>query len=290
MTGSIVKTPLRVREKEVLPPSSGRGEWFQNQRLRFIESRLFWSGRLTSRTLTETFNIHRSVASRDLGAYQNLAPRNMLYDKSRKHFVAGRNFLPVFGPPSLDRLAAHSVLGDQFPGAETTFHWLPQIRRHIDPAIARNVSECIRSGKDLLIVYRSMKEPDGLERWVSPTALFSDGRRWHARAYCHLRKDYRDFVLGRIAVADRTRPNDTRLPVDESWDEIVPVHVIPHPSLSEAQQQLVRTDYNMNEQGLTIECRKALLLYALIGMGLDNDIGPPRQVLALGDTAIRALV
>lgn len=289
MTLAILKTPLRTRTKAVIQNSWTRGEWFQNQRLRFIENRLFWSGNLTSKDLTETFNIHRSVASRDFAAYQQMAPRNMLYDRSRRCFVAGRYFLPVFGSPTLDRLAAHSVLGDQFPGEESPFHWLPQIHRQIDPAVARNISECIRSQQDLLIVYRSMKEPQGLERWISPTALISDGRRWHVRAYCHLRNEYRDFVIGRIAIADKARPGDGELPKDEDWDEVIAVRIIPHPSLSEAQQALVRMDYKMDEHGFVITCRKALLLYALVGMNLENDIGPPRQVLALADPSIRSL-
>lgn len=283
MTGSTLRTPLKRREKPVSLLSSSRGEWFQTQRLRFIETRLFWSGSLTSKDLTETFNIHRSVASRDFGAYQKLAPRNMLYDRRKRCFVAGRYFLPIFGSPTLDKLAAHSVLGDQFPGGESIFQWLPQVQRHIDPAVARNIAECIKSNRDLLIVYRSMKEPTGLERWITPKALVSDGRRWHVRAYCHSRNDYRDFVIGRIAVADRTRPHDLELPDDEDWEDIIPVHIIPHPSLSKAQKALVRLDYNMDETGFTMKCRKALLLYALVGMGLDSDIGPPRQVLALAE-------
>lgn len=268
-----------------------RGEWFQIQRLRFIEDRLFWTGSLTSKDLIEVFGVHRSVASRDFGVYQALAPRNMLYDRSRRHFVAGRQFLPVFESPSVDRLAAHSVLGDRFPGSQPAFHWLPQLDRHIDAAVTRNVGECIRSERDLLVVYRSMKEPDGQERWISPMALVSDGSRWHTRAYCHLRNDYRDFVLGRIATADRTRPRprDNILPEDEDWNEIVSVHIVPHPELTEAQQVLVRSDYKMEAQGLELSCRKSLLLYALIGMGLDQPFGPPRQVLALADPAVREL-
>ncbi|MGO1659301.1 MAG: WYL domain-containing protein [Marinobacter sp.] len=290
MKGTTLKTPLQKREKAVTLSSPTRGEWFQAQRLRFIETRLFWSGSLTSKDLTETFNIHRSVASRDFGAYQELAPRNMLYNRSARCFVAGRYFLPIFGSPTLDKLSAHSVLEDQFPGEESIFQWLPQIHRHVDPAIARNVAECIRSESDLLIVYRSMKEPEGLERWISPKALVSDGRRWHVRAYCHTRNGYRDFVIGRIATADRTRQHDSELPVDDDWETVVPIHIIPHPSLSEAQKSLVRMDYNMDETGFEMKCRKALLLYALVGMGLDNDECPPKQVLALADPSIRSLL
>lgn len=286
MSATIVKTPLRKREKAVSLPSSMRGEWFQIQRLRFIEDRLFWTGSLTSKDLTEVFGVHRSVASRDFRVYQEMAPRNMLYDRSRRCFVAGRQFLPVFESPSVNRLAAHSVLGDRFPGSDPVFHWLPQIHRHIDSAVTRNVGECIRSEKDLLINYRSMMNPEGQERWISPMALVSDGYRWHTRAYCHLRNDYRDFVIGRIASADHTRPRDNILPDDEDWNEIVNLHIIPHPELTEAQQTLVRSDYKMETQGIVLSCRKSLLHYALIGMGLDKSFGPPRQVLALADPSI----
>lgn len=290
MTGSTLKTPLKRREKEVALTSESRGEWFQSQRLRFIESRLFWSGRLRSRDLTERFNIHRSVASRDFGVYQKLAPRNMLYDRGEKYFLAGRYFLPIFGSPTLDKLAAHSVLGDEFPADSDVFNWLPQISRYTDPAVARNVSECIKSGQELRVVYRSMSEPDGVERWISPVALVSDGRRWHARAYCHLRHDYRDFVLGRITGADQTRENSLELPRDEDWEEIITVQVIPHPSLSNPQQALVRMEYNMGPDGFAVECRKALLLYALVSMGLDTDGSPPQQTLSLADPSIRFLL
>lgn len=106
-----IKTPLRWRETAVHLPGRSRGSWFSEHRLRFIEARLFWSGRINRSDLMDHYHTHRSVASEDITEYRRLAPRNAVYDRSKKLYRAGKRFLPIFGAPALQGLFAHSVGG-----------------------------------------------------------------------------------------------------------------------------------------------------------------------------------
>jgi hypothetical protein len=58
--------------------------WGVERRLEFIEFRLFWEGSVNRGDLIDTFGVSIQQASTDLQRYQDIAPPNMLYDKSAK--------------------------------------------------------------------------------------------------------------------------------------------------------------------------------------------------------------
>lgn len=61
------------------------GHWGQERRLEFIDFRLLWEGRLNRADITEFFRISVPQASLDLAKYQEIAPGNMVYDRTQKH-------------------------------------------------------------------------------------------------------------------------------------------------------------------------------------------------------------
>ena len=70
--------------------------WGQERRLEFIEFRLLWEGRINRSELVDHFGISVPQASIDLSRYAELAPANLIYDKTAKAYVTGVQFVPVF--------------------------------------------------------------------------------------------------------------------------------------------------------------------------------------------------
>lgn len=269
--------------------ADGRGRWFIEQRLRFIESRLFWAGTINRRDLVEHFGINQALASQDLSEYQRLAPRNAVYDKSAKLYRAGRQFRPAFPNPSLSALVAHTQLRDGFAPLASAADVPPTLDRVADPVVARNIAAACREGFALRVFYRSMSHPDGGWRWLEPRHLVTDGWRWHVRAWCREREGFRDFVLSRIEQADEPAAAQCTEQIDEDWESVVNVIIQPHPGLTPQQRTMTERDYAMTDGRLLVPCRKALMWYLLRNLGLDIDDRPPRQVLALADTSLRNL-
>ena len=62
---------------ETLPK---RLRWAPEQRLEFIEFRLFWDGAVNRSDLMDRFGISEPQASKDLASYRELAANNLQYD------------------------------------------------------------------------------------------------------------------------------------------------------------------------------------------------------------------
>ena len=72
--------------------------WGVEQRLEFIEFRLFWEGAINRSDLVDQFGVSVPQASNDLRRYQEIAPCNMVYDKSAKRYNQRRRTLSPFFP------------------------------------------------------------------------------------------------------------------------------------------------------------------------------------------------
>jgi len=80
--------------------------WGVEQRLEFIEFRLFWEGGINRSDITGFFGVSVPQASKDLTQYQELAPDNVRYDRSEKRYFATESFRPRFLKPDADRYLA----------------------------------------------------------------------------------------------------------------------------------------------------------------------------------------
>ncbi|MFT5545607.1 MAG: hypothetical protein ACI8YD_001287, partial [Rheinheimera aquimaris] len=74
--------------------------WGQERRLEFIDFRLQWEGRVNRSDLTDFFRISIPQASLDFSVYQELAPGNMIYDRTQKTYVATESFKAIMVNPS----------------------------------------------------------------------------------------------------------------------------------------------------------------------------------------------
>jgi hypothetical protein len=266
-----------VRPNTSSPPP--RSRWREQLRLQFIDWRLLWDGRLNRADLTAFFGVSVPQASLDIAAYQALAPEAMRYDRSAKVYVAAEGLRPVFATSDSvhflnELLAIHTGL----TGAEQSFiGWQPPVG--LVPSPTRVVPTqtlvallgAIRGGTALRVMYQSMSSDGASERTITPHALGHDGWRWHVRAWCSKRQRFLDFVIGRVLQVLGSAKAQARGEDDHEWSTLVDIVIVPNPQLSAGAAKAIELDYGMTGGQARLQCRQALLYYALKRLGLDRD-------------------
>jgi WYL domain len=268
--------------------------WGTEQRLEFIEFRLYWNRRVNRADLTRQFGISVPQASLDLTRYQQLAPTNMTYDKSAKTYLASPALRPVFFSPDADAyLNSLRSISDKIVAPEQT--WLgrtpdmaalPLLSRRSNPDHLRAILAAIQDNAALNVRYQSMSRPRPTWRRISPHALGFDGFRWHARAFCHIDRTYKDFLLPRILKVGERAAGEAEPSGDRAWHETVTLRIRPHPALTPAQRRAIEIDYGMTKGILRIEVRAALAYYARKRLGLDrapDTVKPNDQQIVLAN-------
>ncbi len=265
--------------------------WSRERRLEFIDFRLRWDGRLNRAALIDFFGISTPQASLDIARYTELAPKNLEYDRSARVYLAGPKFKPVFltGHPSRylnDLLATASgfIKSDaSFIGWQPSVAAVPVPGRTMSADTLAALLKAMRNGSALKVSYQSMTRPEPTERLLSPQALAHDGFRWHIRAYCHARKDFRDFVIARILSVAASESAVVPPLEDTEWQTVVRLVLAPHPGLSEAHRRVIELDYGMDEGEAVLECRQALLFYLLKHLGFEKgrNVKPEAQQIIL---------
>lgn len=268
----------KIDPGQVGTSASRRGRWGQDRRLEFIDSRLYWEGRINRSALTDFFGISVPQASLDLAEYQKQAPRNAVYDASQKMYVATEDFQPVMGDPGSGRyLAELYALTTEILRRDISFMgWTPpaDVVRHptrvVPQTFLRQTLTAIQERRVLKIAYQAMSRPEPTDREISPVALGYDGYRWHVRGYCHLRCTYRDFVFARILSLSLGGDSTIDPEDDEEWHRMLDVVIAPNPELTEAQQRVIALDYGMVDNRLPLRTRQALTYYLLKRLGLTH--------------------
>lgn len=270
-----------------------KGRWSVEQRLEFIDFKLYWEGHVNRSDLIDTFAVSVPQASADLTHYQEQAPGNALYDKTRKTYVAGAHFRPAFFKPSADRYLAQlrmlesGLLLDEEAWAirRPAYSIVPILRRHIDADTLRGILVAIRTRSSVHVKYQSMSRPEPKARWICPHALGFDGFRWHARAWCHTRAHFADFVLARILEVSALRPSPIDAAADVSWQREITLRFAPHPDLKGGRRKAVELDYGMKGGVTEIKIRVCLSYYLERQFGLDAEApqgkGERQQVVLL---------
>jgi hypothetical protein len=260
--------------------------WGVEQRLEFIEFRLYWEGGINRADIMEQFGVSVPQASKDLSLYEEKAPGNLVYDKSEKRYCASEEFRNVFLKPDADRYLTQlrTVADSTVMPQETWLSTAPTVdstpvpHRRVDVDVLRLIVEAIRRHRALKVRYQSMnaKRPEPMWRWISPHAFGNDGLRWHVRAYCHIDRKFKDFILSRCL--DAKGDDEAGAPPDRDvhWNKFFDVVLVPNPMLSEEQQKVIAQDYSMANKRVTVPVRNALLYYFRrrlrldVANGLDN--------------------
>lgn len=255
--------------------------WGIEQRLQFIEFRLFWEGHVNRSDLMAQFGVSVNQASTDLNRYIGFAPDNMVYDKSARTYVCSPEFKPRFLEPNASRYlaqlqsVAEGILDrdDSWLAELPPFSSAPTPVRGVNPETLRSVVDAIRRSEAIEVKYRPLSSTEPRWRWIVPHAIAFDGFRWHTRAFCLADDCFKDFLLSRILDIRGSRVSETSVNDDRDWNTDVTLEIGPHPALSETQAKVVALDYGMRGGKAKIKVRRALLYYALRRLGLDTDPG-----------------
>jgi predicted DNA-binding transcriptional regulator YafY len=219
-------------------------------RMRAVELIAYWEGRLITNQLTEYFGVTRQQASADIKRYNaEFNKDSLIHDPAVKGYVPKPDFKPQLTTGHINEyldmisgLVSQSTSLVLMTDDNLAAVKLPE--RAVKPDVVRVIIKACRQKQSIEICYASMTNPQWASRVISPHTVVYSGFRWHVRAYCHKRNEFRDFVLSRI--------------------QGVPVVVdVPNPMLSSAQKKLVEVDYFMKGGRLELEIKKALVQYTL---------------------------
>lgn len=280
---------------------TGNVKWSQERRLQFIDFRLQWGGRINRRDLTDFFKISVPQASADIARYAEVAPGNLEYDTSSRTYVATPAYVPRYESSGarqyLSQLLAlerQILTSDQaFLAFRPPVASVPLPSRTVEPKTLALLLESIAERAKLRIRYQSIARDEPQERFISPHAFGYDGVRWHVRAYCHLRKGFRDFVLGRILSPSEPMASDVDSLQDREWHTNVDLVLKPDDSLTPKQREGVEIDYGMKNGTVTVPCRQAMLFYTLRTLNFEANGAPgkgPKQVVIANLDEIKPLL
>ena len=202
-----------------------------------------------------------------------------MYDKSSRAYVATEHFQPVFPRSTARRYlndlwAVTNAVTDSstsFIGWRPSVAAVPVLGRGVDELILARLLQAMRASRKARAQYQSMTREDSTIRELSPHSLVYDGFRWHVRAYCHLRERFQDFVLGRFQRVDTLDKAARTFDDDHEWHRTLDLVLVPHPKLPAVARRAIEVDYGMTNGELRVECRQAMLLYALRNLRLDSE-------------------
>ncbi|WP_423141112.1 WYL domain-containing protein [Parablastomonas sp. CN1-191] len=265
-----------------------RLRWSVRRRLRLIELRLYWGGKINRSDLVAFFGISVPQASQDLTLYQSLAEGNLVYDKKERSYVAGPNFEPMFSDPSADgylaqlRSLAMGALepGESWIGSPPAFAGTPRIRRTYDRETLRRLLHAIRQKLLIRSRYASFSEDAPATRELAPHAFGFDGQRWHIRAFCHRSMGFRDFVIGRLSHVTLAGQSRIEPDWDVEWSRPVTMVLKPNPRLPERMRKAIERDHRMSSGALDVRTTicSSYYLESQLDLDIDPALLPPRRL------------
>ncbi|MDK9718527.1 MAG: WYL domain-containing protein, partial [Trichlorobacter sp.] len=113
----------------------------------------------------------------------------------------------------LGTLLAANLPGRAHPEDAFSFRW--KGINPTDPVIFQNVTAALIQGRLLSFCYYSPTSSTCTMRTVEPHHMVNYQGTWHLIAFCHLRNEWRDFVLGRMTICKVEAEEFTIRPKEE---------------------------------------------------------------------------
>jgi len=201
----------------------------------------------------------------------------MSYDPRQRAYIADDSFEPklISGEASEYFMHLEMLAKGYRTNEEVWIRNLPKVAtvsvssRPLSKATVKAVVKAINSESALLCDYASISSGNVGRRTLIPTALVSDGHRWHIRAY-HLEKArYGDYVLSRMSQPKVTLRPKQSVPIDGEWTENIIVQLSAAGAHNEWRRSQLEYEYEMENGKLPISTSKALLFYVLRQYGFN---------------------
>lgn len=230
----------------------------QKRRFQILDILLKWEGELSNGRVRELLGIQVVGASRLLADYREAHPDRLNWDSSKKRYLL-RDTRERFGGSAADYLR---LLVEESGEPD----WIERLDTSISvvqPRVLTAIRQAIEAGAPVRIDYASMTHPEGQARDIFPFHIVEAGRRWHVRAWCCMRKEYRDFVLGRIRSVKESQSAAGPDEPDTAWETRVDVRLVPHSALSPAQARVIRDELFDGTTARRIRTRACLVPYVV---------------------------
>jgi len=257
------------------------------ERLSDLETVLLWEGEIDNLRIRELFGVQSVWASRLLAELT----KHMGKRARRATAYAPLQLAPDANgrgkrqsPDEYLRVVTRTTAETR---SEALFEDARRDLSVVAPEVFSSVVKAMRIGVGLQLVYQSLNHPKGTERIVFPHALIRVPRRWHMRAWCSERKDFRDFTLGRVASAALTeKPAPQGRANDKDWNEVVSFNVVAHPELTPEQQAMIAAEYFPGASARNLKVRRCFAPYIIQDLRLATDPrkhAPPEYQLLVHD-------
>jgi hypothetical protein len=248
----------------------------QQQRLAYIDFKLFFTGSVTRSEIVQHFKLGVSAATRDINLYKEHAQKNMAYDNTQKKYFLTNSFKPLFkhdAKRTLVKLAHRISDGFDAIGGNSDVEFpveQPSQLNVPDINVIAKLTQAMVNDKAVSVIYTSLSSGSGARELV-PHTIVDNGLRWHVRAYDRKSNAFRDFVLTRLAkvtvINNEPEINEIKLQ-DEQWNTIMPLEIVPHPKNIE-YPTAIKMDYGMENGVLKLDVRAAMAGYLLRRWNVD---------------------
>lgn len=245
----------------------------RDQRLRIMEGILDWEGEIGNARVRKLFDLQPVQASRLLAEFRAKLGDRLIEDGRAKVLRLANPEQPC-SEMSLDEYVR------QTQTVEDSTACILDARvdlTDVGPSIFATLRKAALGQTGVVISYASMTNPAFSERVIFPHSIVHVGRRWHVRAWCAKRNEFRDFTLGRInSAAPITESPPHLIADDEAWNQAIQLRLVAHRGLSADQQLVVRNEYFQGKMARRLSVRACLAQYVI--QDLRAAIDPEREV------------
>lgn len=232
----------------------------RDHRLRILEGVLAWEGEIGNARVRRLFDIQPVQASRLLAEFRSLMDGRIVEDGRAK-------VLRPASPEGIETDISLNEYARQTMADEDDGSCIVDARidlTEVKPVVFALLRKASLSRTGAVISYASMTNPAFDERTIFPHSIIHVGRRWHVRAWCAKRQDFRDFTLGRIKSASPVaKPAPQSIENDQAWHEIVMIELAAHRKLSTQQQEVVRGENFGGLENRRLPVRACLAQYVI---------------------------
>ncbi len=232
----------------------------RDQRIKIMTAVLAWEGEIGNARVRDLFDLQPVQASRLLSEFKQSMDGKIRIDgrgKAIKPAAPGSVISEETLTEYLRMTLQQGVQSPCFVDARADL-------TDISPAVFAALRKAALTKTGVSISYASMSNPVPSERLIFPHSIIHVGRRWHVRAWCSSRNDFRDFTLGRISSAITVQEKAPKTMEDDSlWNSFVKIELISHRKLSAGQKQVVQNEYFRGELSRCVEARECLAQYVI---------------------------
>lgn len=259
----------------------------RDHRLRVMEGVLAWEGEIGNSRVRKLFGLQPVQASRLLAEFRALMGDSIVEDGRAKILkpAAPETFETDV---SLDEYARQTLAGeDANPSVIDARVDLTEAK----PRIFALLRKAAQNKTGVVISYASMTNPVFEDRVIFPHSIIHIGRRWHVRAWCRKRQEFRDFTLGRIRSASPVIEQAPQIiDDDEAWQEVLMIELTAHRKLSGQQQAVVRVECFGGLETLRLPIRACLAQYVIqdvrAAVDPEKEVPPEFQIEVVNATQL----